>query len=147
MASQGDVGEGAGALQADRARAQPDAQRLVEADDARTGSRSQTTLPPSRIFRRLSARKGAPPPGLADVLTGSMPWESATRSLSDILLGDMPMDIVMLTPGMDNLHILPSGSNPLNPAELLSSQAMAECTYGSLGPRCMPKVKSAIASL
>lgn len=65
-------------------------------------------------------------PGMADVLTGSMPWESATRSLSDILLGDLPMDIVMLTPGMDNLHMLPSGSNPLNPAELLSSKAMAD---------------------
>jgi capsular exopolysaccharide synthesis family protein len=63
-------------------------------------------------------------PGLADVLTGSMPWESATRGLSDILLGELPMDIVMLTPGMDNLHVLPSGSNPLNPAELLSSRAM-----------------------
>ncbi len=63
-------------------------------------------------------------PGLADVLTGSMPWESATRGLSDILLGELPMDIVMLTPGMDNLHVLPSGSNPLNPAELLSSEAM-----------------------
>ena len=63
-------------------------------------------------------------PGLADVLTGSMPWQSATRSLSDILLGELPMDIVMLTPGMDNLHVLPSGSNPLNPAELLSSESM-----------------------
>jgi tyrosine-protein kinase Etk/Wzc len=63
-------------------------------------------------------------PGLADVLTGGMSWEAATRGLSDILLGELPMDIVMLTPGMDNLSILPSGSNPLNPAELLSSQAM-----------------------
>ncbi len=63
-------------------------------------------------------------PGLADVLTGSMSWESATRGLSDILLGELPMDIVMLTPGMDNLHLLPSGSNPLNPAELLSSPAV-----------------------
>ncbi len=64
-------------------------------------------------------------PGLADVLTGGMTWEAATRGLSDILLGDLPMDIVMLTPGMDNLHILPSGSNPLNPAELLSGRAMS----------------------
>jgi len=63
-------------------------------------------------------------PGLADVLTGSMSWQAATRGLSDILLGELPMDIVMLTPGMDNLHLLPSGSNPLNPAELLSSRAM-----------------------
>lgn len=65
-------------------------------------------------------------PGLADVLTGSMSWEAATRGLSDILLGELPMDIVMLTPGMDNLHILPSGSNPLNPAELLSSATMKD---------------------
>lgn len=65
-------------------------------------------------------------PGLADVLTGSMSWEAATRGLSDILLGELPMDIVMLTPGMDNLHILPSGSNPLNPVELLSGATMKE---------------------
>jgi capsular exopolysaccharide synthesis family protein len=65
-------------------------------------------------------------PGLADVLTGSMTWQAATRGLSDILLGELPMDIVMLTPGMDNLHVLPSGSNPLNPAELLSSRAMKD---------------------
>lgn len=65
-------------------------------------------------------------PGLADVLTGSMSWEAATRGLSDILLGELPMDIVMLTPGMDNLHILPSGSNPLNPVELLSGTTMKE---------------------
>lgn len=62
-------------------------------------------------------------PGLADVLTGSIPWDAATRGLSDILLGELSMDVVMLTPGMDNLHLLPSGSNPLNPAELLSSDA------------------------
>jgi len=62
-------------------------------------------------------------PGLADVLTGSIPWDAATRGLSDILLGELSMEVVMLTPGMDNLHILPSGSNPLNPAELLSSDA------------------------
>ena len=65
-------------------------------------------------------------PGLADVLTGSMPWESAIRSLSDVLLGELSMDVVMLTPGMDNLHVLPSGANPLNPAELLTSKATAE---------------------
>jgi capsular exopolysaccharide synthesis family protein len=36
------------------------------------------------------------------------------------------MDVVMLTPGMDNLHIMPAGANPLNPAELLSSDATGE---------------------
>ena len=33
------------------------------------------------------------------------------------------MDVVMLTPGMDNLQVMPAGANPLNPAELLSSEA------------------------
>jgi tyrosine-protein kinase Etk/Wzc len=65
-------------------------------------------------------------PGLADVLTGSMDWESVVRGLSDVLLGELSMDVVMLTPGMDNLHIMPAGTNPLNPAELLSSDATAE---------------------
>jgi len=62
-------------------------------------------------------------PGLTDVLTGSLDWQDAIRGLSDILLGDLSMDVVMLTPGMDNLQILPTGTNPLNPAELLSSGA------------------------
>ncbi len=63
-------------------------------------------------------------PGLADVLTGEMSWPEVTRGLSDILLGELPLDVVMLTPGMDNLHVLPSGTHPLNPAELLSSDEM-----------------------
>ncbi len=65
-------------------------------------------------------------PGLADILTGSSSWRDVVRSLSDILLGELSMDIVMLTPGMDNLHIIPAGTNPLNPAELLSSEATGE---------------------
>jgi succinoglycan biosynthesis transport protein ExoP len=62
-------------------------------------------------------------PGLADVLTGSVDWKDAVRGLSDMLLGELSMDVVMLTPGMDNLQIMPAGTNPLNPAELLSSHA------------------------
>lgn len=65
-------------------------------------------------------------PGLVDVLTGSVPWDSTVRGLSDMLLGELSMDVVLLTPGMDNLHVIPAGSSPLNPAELLSSQASEE---------------------
>ncbi len=65
-------------------------------------------------------------PGLADVLTGGMSWQEAVCGLSDMLLGELSMDVVMLTPGMDNLHIMPAGTNPLNPAELLSSDATGD---------------------
>lgn len=65
-------------------------------------------------------------PGLADVLTGSLPWREVVRGLSDMLLGELSMDVVMLTPGMDNLYIMPAGTNPLNPAELLSSEATGD---------------------
>ena len=65
-------------------------------------------------------------PGLTDILTGSVTWRDAVRSLSDILLGELSMDIVMLTPGMDNLHIISAGTNPLNPAELLISEATGD---------------------
>lgn len=94
-------------------------------------------------------------PGLADVLTGSLPWQDVVRSLSDMLLGELSMDVVMLTPGMDNLHIMPAGTNPLNPAELLSSDATGELVNELRGefdliiidtPPVIPVTDSAIMS-
>jgi len=45
------------------------------------------------------------------------------------MLGEMPLEDVLKTPGMENLYILPSGHSSLSPAELLtpkSIQAMIE---------------------
>jgi capsular exopolysaccharide synthesis family protein len=59
-------------------------------------------------------------PGLADALVGSTSWRSHVRSATDLMLGPMGADRVMSTPGLDNLHILTSGSPVANPNEFLN---------------------------
>jgi tyrosine-protein kinase Etk/Wzc len=59
-------------------------------------------------------------PGLADALVGSTSWRSHVRSATDLMLGPMGADRVMSTPGLDNLHILTSGSAVGNPNEFLN---------------------------
>ena len=59
-------------------------------------------------------------PGLADALVGSTSWRSHVRSATDLMLGPMGADRVMNTPGLDNLHILTSGSEVGNPNEFLN---------------------------
>lgn len=59
-------------------------------------------------------------PGLADALVGSTSWRSHVRSATDLMLGPMGVDRVMSTPGLDNLHILTSGSAVGNPNEFLN---------------------------
>jgi polysaccharide biosynthesis transport protein len=59
-------------------------------------------------------------PGLSDALVGNTPWRSHVRSSTDLMLGPMGADRVMSTPGLDNLHILTSGSEVSNPNEFLN---------------------------
>jgi tyrosine-protein kinase Etk/Wzc len=59
-------------------------------------------------------------PGLADSLVGSTSWRSHVRSATDLMLGPMGADRVMSTPGLDNLHVLTSGSAVGNPNEFLN---------------------------
>jgi capsular exopolysaccharide synthesis family protein len=59
-------------------------------------------------------------PGLADALVGSISWRSHVRSATDLMLGPMGADRVMSTPGLDNLHILTSGSEVGNPNQFLN---------------------------
>ncbi|NWF72018.1 MAG: polysaccharide biosynthesis tyrosine autokinase [Nitrospirae bacterium] len=59
-------------------------------------------------------------PGLADSLVGSTSWRNHVRSATDLMLGPMGADRVMSTPGLDNLHILTSGSAVGNPNEFLN---------------------------
>jgi len=63
-------------------------------------------------------------PGLNEVITGTAKLEDALRSISDIMLGDMELDEIMKTPGVENIWILPSGHLPPNPAEVLESQEL-----------------------
>jgi len=59
-------------------------------------------------------------PGLVDALIGTTSWRSYVRSASDLMLGPIGADRMMNTPGLDNLHVLTSGSESGNPNEFLN---------------------------
>ncbi|MFA6450195.1 MAG: polysaccharide biosynthesis tyrosine autokinase [bacterium] len=65
-------------------------------------------------------------PGLTDVLIGSCAPEEAVHTFADIVLGDMDWEAALQLPGIDNLSILPSGTLPPNPTELLESQKLTD---------------------
>lgn len=62
--------------------------------------------------------------GLTDVILDDRPWEEMTKSIAELLLGTFHLDDILMTPGMDNLHIITCGSMPLNPSEILLSDRM-----------------------
>jgi len=65
-------------------------------------------------------------PGLSDIILGSYSWKEVVKTTADIMMGKMSVDEVMITPGMDNLHIITSGTVPPNPAELMSTDKINE---------------------
>ncbi len=65
-------------------------------------------------------------PGLTDVLIGSCTPEEAIHTFADIVLGDMDWEAALQLPGLDNLSILPAGTLPPNPTELLESQKLGD---------------------
>ncbi len=65
-------------------------------------------------------------PGLSDVVLGSYDWKETIRTVTDIMMGNLSMEEIMLTPGFDNLNIITCGSIPPNPAEIINSQRMTE---------------------
>lgn len=65
-------------------------------------------------------------PGITDVILGRHDWQSAVRTVTDIIMGEMGMESILMTPGMENLHIMTSGSIPPNPSEMLASEKMKQ---------------------
>ncbi len=63
-------------------------------------------------------------PGLSEVLIGKAPWQKATNTATDILLGGLEYEKILKTPGIENLHIMTCGERTPNPAELLSFPEM-----------------------
>ncbi|MFC1532579.1 SPOR domain-containing protein [Thermodesulfobacteriota bacterium] len=63
-------------------------------------------------------------PGLTDIVMGNYHWNDTVKTITDIIMGKMTMDEVMMTPGLDNLHIITSGPIPPNPAELIQSNRL-----------------------
>jgi tyrosine-protein kinase Etk/Wzc len=64
-------------------------------------------------------------PGLCNLLGESIEFKDAVRTFTDILTGEIGFGEALKMPGLDNLNILPGGSLPMLPAELLASSEMA----------------------
>lgn len=65
-------------------------------------------------------------PGLSDILIGTSTPERAIRTMTDMLISNSEWDKIMDMPGLDNLNILPCGTLPPNPTELLMSNEYRE---------------------
>ncbi|MCZ6636522.1 MAG: AAA family ATPase [bacterium] len=65
-------------------------------------------------------------PGVTDVILGNYTWREVVRTVTDIMVGDLGIEDIMMTAGMDNLNILTSGVIPPNPAEITDSKHMSE---------------------
>jgi succinoglycan biosynthesis transport protein ExoP len=60
-------------------------------------------------------------PGLSDILVGNYEWRETVRGVTDVLMGEISLDEIMLTPGFDNFFFIPGGAVPPNPADLIDS--------------------------
>ncbi|MBN2124645.1 MAG: polysaccharide biosynthesis tyrosine autokinase [Deltaproteobacteria bacterium] len=65
-------------------------------------------------------------PGLTDILLGNYPWRDTIKTVTDLIMGKMSLDEVMMTPGLDNLNLITAGSIPPNPAELIESKRLTD---------------------
>jgi capsular exopolysaccharide synthesis family protein len=65
-------------------------------------------------------------PGLTEVLLGSCHWHDTVRTVVDLVLGAVTFEEIILVPGLDNLHLITSGSVPRNPATLVDSLRFME---------------------
>ncbi len=65
-------------------------------------------------------------PGLTDIILGNYEWKDVRRTIADIMMGEINVDDIIATPGLDNLHIITGGSNVPNPAEIVSSRGIVE---------------------
>ena len=63
-------------------------------------------------------------PGLTDVILGNYEWKDVCRTITDVMIGEIGIDDTIETPGLDNLHIITSGTIVFNPAEFLSSKSV-----------------------
>ncbi len=65
-------------------------------------------------------------PGLTDYVLGNYRWKEVVNTITDVMLGDFEIEDILKTQGLDNLHIITAGANPLNPFEILRSARFSE---------------------
>jgi succinoglycan biosynthesis transport protein ExoP len=61
-------------------------------------------------------------PGLSEILLGNFGWRETVKTVTDLVMGEISLDEIMATPGLDNLFIITGGAIPPNPAELIESK-------------------------
>jgi len=66
-------------------------------------------------------------PGLTDHILGNYAWQEIRHTITDVMLGDFELEEILRTPGLDNLVIIPAGTSPPNPTELLRSERFKVC--------------------
>ncbi len=60
-------------------------------------------------------------PGLTDMLLGNYHWHDTVRTVVDLVLGEMGFTEIMVSPRLDNLHLITSGPISADLAELIGS--------------------------
>lgn len=65
-------------------------------------------------------------PGLNEVMMGTVTLDVALNNITDILLGDIGLEDIRKTPGIENIWILPAGHLPANPVEILESKVLLD---------------------
>ncbi|MFH0828204.1 MAG: polysaccharide biosynthesis tyrosine autokinase [Candidatus Omnitrophota bacterium] len=65
-------------------------------------------------------------PGLNELMMGTVNLDAALNNITDILLGEIGLEDIRKTPGIENIWILPSGHLPQNPVEILESKVLLD---------------------
>lgn len=65
-------------------------------------------------------------PGLTDFVLGGYSVEEVIQTITDVMVGKMDIEEVLMTPGLDNLHFLLSGGTNPHPSEILGSGRFSE---------------------
>ena len=61
-------------------------------------------------------------PGLTDFIMDNCSADKIINTITDIMVGDLEIDDILKTPGLDNLHVVTAGTKHQNPSEILNSK-------------------------
>ncbi|MBN1906077.1 MAG: SPOR domain-containing protein [Deltaproteobacteria bacterium] len=64
-------------------------------------------------------------PGLTNILLGTSQWEEIVKTVTEMIIGGMTLDQVIITPGLDKLNIITRGAIPDKQAELLGTKGFS----------------------
>jgi succinoglycan biosynthesis transport protein ExoP len=65
-------------------------------------------------------------PGMTDYVLGNYYWKEVVNTITDVMLGEFDIEDILKIRGLDNLHIITAGANPLSASEILRSARFRE---------------------